>query len=400
MSSVDKEFVARLAAQRSEVWNKADAILQRAISVNRDLTAAEQFEYDAHVADLDKIAGRVKDMEDAETRTRVTEDAFARLLGQPAVRAADATTRWLPGLAEYREMLAEQRAVGTTGAFIGVGGASVFFDQLRKRVAVLAAGPQFIAVEGYGSLKVPAVTASVTVGGVAENTAITPSDPTLASITLDPKKLAALTLVAREAIEDSNPDLQQVVANSLLKDFGVELDRQFIAGDGTGQNMTGLTVAAGTTAGPALGVNGAALAFAHLADTLSAYESANNDADRAAWLMHPRTWASVRKLADLQSRPIVSIDPTAAVRQTLWGVPVFLSSNFSIAQTVGTSTDTSTILLADMSQVVVGVSRQVEIQISTEAYFAADQVALKVTGRYDIGLPQPAAVVKTVGIRP
>jgi HK97 family phage major capsid protein len=75
-------------------------------------------------------------------------------------------------------------------------------------------------------------------------------------------------------------------------------------------------------------------------------------------------------------------------------------NSIPVNQTVGTSTDCSSLILADMSQVVVGVSRDVELMVSTEFAFDKDQVALRVTARYDIGLPNPAAVVVTAGVRP
>ncbi len=340
----------------------------------------------------------------AEIREREdsTRRAFAEILARPVDPrfTADESRTWLPGLHEYRELRNEQRAIGTTGAFIPVAYATTFQDQLRKRTAVLAAGPQILPVTSAGSLKVPAITASVTVAGIAEAGTISASDPTLTTTTLDPKKFAAMTLVNREAIEDSAPELRRVIADALIKDLAVELDKQMVTGDGTGQNLTGLRNLSGTTSGASTGANGGALTFAFLADTLGAYDTANADPDRAAWIMHARTWASIRKLSDSQARPIVSIDPTLGVRPTLWGKPVFISNSLSITETVGSSTDCSTILLADMSEVLVGVAREVELVISEDFKFDTDQIAVRATARYDIAVPQATAVVKTVGVRP
>jgi HK97 family phage major capsid protein len=346
--------------------------------------------------------------EERQAEQREREQAAQRKWDELMARPVDPSVRgasesgavWLPGLHEYRQLRAEQRAVGTTGAFIPVAYASSFQDQLRKRTAVLAAGPTILPVEGAGSLKVPAVTASVTVSGIAEAGTITPSDPTLTTTTMDPKKFAAMTLVNSEAVEDSSPQLREVVANSLVKDLAVELDRQMVTGDGTGQNLLGLRNITGFTTGASTGTNGGALTFAFLADTLGAYDAANLDPDRAAWIMHARTWASVRKLSDSQARPIVSIDPTLGVRPTLWGRPVFISNSLSITETVGTSTDCSTMLLCDMSQVLVAVAREVEVVVSEDYAFNTDQIAIRATARYDIAVPQATAIVKTVGVRP
>ena len=334
-------------------------------------------------------------------RERDTTRAFAAIMARPVDPMFETEARtWLPGLHEYRELRAEQRAIGTTGAFIPVAYANTFQDQLRKRTAVLAAGPQILPVTSAGSLKVPAITASVTVAGIAEAGTISASDPTLTTTTLDPKKFAAMTLVNREAIEDSAPELRQVIANALIGDLAVELDKQLATGDGSGQNLTGLRNISGSTTGASTGANGGALTFAFLADTLGAYDATNADPDRAAWIMHARTWASVRKLVDSQARPIVSIDPTLGVRATLWGKPVYISNSLSITETVGSSTDCSTILLADMSQVLVGVAREVELVISEDFAFNTDQIAVRATARYDIAMPQATALVKTVGVRP
>jgi HK97 family phage major capsid protein len=108
----------------------------------------------------------------------------------------------------------------------------------------------------------------------------------------------------------------------------------------------------------------------------------------------------VRKLQDTTDRPIVAIDPTVGVRPSIFGRPVFISNSLSITETVGTSTDCSVILLCDTSQVVVAVARDLEVLISEHYAFNSDQVAVKATCRYDIGVPQPTAVTLTTGVRP
>lgn len=386
-----------LRRRRESLHIDLTTVAENAARENRNLYDDEQRRFDAGMDELKKLDERIAELSAQEQRAAEADASFGRLLG---AEGAPVSRQWLPGLAEYRDLRAEQRAIGTSGAFIPVQAAEQYFDLLRKRTAVLAAGPVLLPVENAGSVRVPKVTSSVTIAGLAENTAITPADPGLGDIVLDPKKFAAMTLVAREALEDSRPELRQVVANSLLRDMAVELDKQLVTGDGAGQNLRGLRNTTGATAGPDTGVNGGALSFTFLADTLAAADTANTDPDRLAWIMHSRTWSSVRKLLDSQLRPIVSIDPTENVRPTLWGRPVFISNSLSIAETKGTSLDCSSIILADLSQVVVAVARNVELMVSEDYAFNADQIAVRVTARYDIGVPQPTAVVLTTGVRP
>ena len=392
-------FIEQLREKRTNIRTEQKSMLDTAIAAKRDLTADEQRKFDVLDADAVGLADHIGQLQAGESEDRAIADAYSRLNGQTPTGPAPEHT-WLPGLSEYRDLRAEQRAVGTTGAFIPVGNAASYFDLLRNRTAVLAAGPILIPIEHNGSLKVPKVTTAIGIAGKAEAAALDASDPTLDSITLDPKKFGAYTLVNREAVEDSSPQLREVVANSLLRDTAVELDKQLVTGSGSGQNLRGLRNVVGVTTGASTGTNGGALTFGFLADTLGAAEAANVDPEKLAWIMHSRTWSSVRKLVDTASRPIVSIDPTQGVRPTLWGRPVYISNSLSVAETKGSSSDCSSILLADMSQVVVGVSRQVELSVSEDFKFDTDQVALRVTARYDIGVPHPTAVTLTDGVRP
>lgn len=390
-------FISDLRAQRETQRELQKALLDRAIAEKRDLTPSEESRFADLASNVEGITHSIRKATEQEEEDRSVAAAFAKLGG----KQTEASSRnWLPGLHEYRQLKADQRAIGTTGAFIPVGSSQTYFDLLRKRTAVLAAGPVILPVAGQGSVKVPKVTTSIAIAGKAEAAALDASDPTLDSITLDPKKFGAYTLVNREALEDSSPQLREVVANSLIRDTAVELDKQLVTGSGTGQNLTGLRNVVGVTAGASTGANGGALTFGFLADTLGAAEAANVDPERLAWIMHSRTWASTRKLLDSQNRPIVSIDPTQGVRPTLWGRPVYISNSLSVAETKGTSSDCSSIILADMSQVVVAVAREVELSISEDFKFDTDQVALRVTARYDIGVPHPTAVTVTDGIRP
>lgn len=309
-----------------------------------------------------------------------------------------APTPWVPGVAEYRRL--QTKAVGSAGAFVPVNYAAGFFDVLRKRTALLDAGPVLIPVVGAGSVRVPRITSSVTVSPVAEHATIPDATPGLGDIVLDPKKFAVSTVVSREAIEDSNPQLRDVVGQALIRDLAVELDRQMLVGSGAGGQILGLLNTAGTAAGPSTGANGGSLTFAALADTLAVAESNNADTGRLHWLMHSRTWSSVRKLVDSQGRPIVSVDPTVDVRPSLFGHPVHVSNSIPINQTVGTSTDCSSIALADMGQVVVAVGREVEVVMSEQLRFLTDEIVVKASARYDLGVPQPTGVVVTTGVRP
>ena len=388
------------------------ALFQKGTAMTTDSTLAQQGDLAARnlqaaleTGDTATLEARTTELEGINHRIAVAtreREIEAAAAAHPEVRAVvtePKPTTWLPSLHEYRHLQAEQRAVGTSGAFIPVAYSDQFFEHLRKKTSVLAANPVIIPIEHAGSMKVPTTTASVTVIGTAEAGTITASDPTLANVTLDPKKFAALTLINAEAIDDSSPQIRELVANILISDLAVELDKQLIIGSGSGNDLTGLRNISSPTDGPSTGAAGTALTFDILADTVAAAETANLDPDNLVWFMHSRTWGSVRKLKDTATRPIVAADPTVGVPKSLFGRPVFTSNNLSITETVGGNSDCSSILLVDMSRIVVGVARNIEVKISEDYAFNTDQVAVRATARYDIAATHSTAIVRTVGVR-
>lgn len=362
---------------------------------NRKLTSAEEQRITAIDADARSIDDHVAQLLEAEERANDVDD----MLGKYGSPDAGSTRTWLPSRSEYRSLI-EQRAVGSSGnPYLPVEYSSQWWDRLRSRSVVLSAGPQIITTD-MTSVSIPKVTASVTVSALAENTGITPSDPTFGSLVLTPKKLAALTLVANEALDDSAPDLRQVISEDLIRQTATALDLQFLLGSGSGANMTGLKLISGTTAGPNLGTNGGTPSLDNMATMVESLETANATMDTAAWFMAPRTWSTIRRLKDSQNRYQLEPAPTLDATRSLFGAPVYVTSNLPVTETKGTSTDCSTILLADMSQVVVAQRKAVEVQYSMDYAFNADQTAIRVLCRFDIGAPNATAVVVTTGARP
>jgi HK97 family phage major capsid protein len=91
---------------------------------------------------------------------------------------------------------------------------------------------------------------------LAENTAITPSDPTLTpAVALLPRKATLFNLVSNEALNDSTPQLQAVLATEFTRTMASLLDVQYLTGNGTLPNLRGLQNFTGSTV-VANGANG------------------------------------------------------------------------------------------------------------------------------------------------
>ncbi len=134
-----------------------------------------------------------------------------------------------------------------------------------------------------------------------------------------------------------------------------------------------------------------------VADAVERLETDN--AQATAPFMHPRTWPVFRELKDSNSRYQLQPDPTAESRRSLFRVPVYTSSQISITEKKGTSTDCSYILAFDMSQIVVGRRQAVDIRMSEDDAFNKDQTYLRVVSRWDIQTVNEEGIELVSGLR-
>lgn len=114
--------------------------------------------------------------------------------------------------------------------------------------------------------------------------------------------------------------------------------------------------------------------------------------------MHPRTWSTFRKVKDSDSRYQLEPSPTSESRRFLFGVPVYLSSQISVAETVGATSTCSWLAVCDMSQIVLGRNSQVRVSYGQECYFEYDQTAIRSTSRWAIANINEEAVELLTGV--
>jgi HK97 family phage major capsid protein len=138
------------------------------------------------------------------------------------------------------------------------------------------------------------------------------------------------------------------------------------------------------------------------ADAMALLGLAN--AQATAIVMHPRTWSSLIKIKEATGsvRPLLidaSGSPTQGVRPSIYGVPVFLSSQLSITETQGTSTDCSTSYVYQADQCVVVRRQDVEVELDRSRLFNTDQSEMRGKLRADLICPNAAAIVRIIGIR-
>lgn len=269
------------------------------------------------------------------------------------------------------------------------------WDRLRSTSVALRTGIKTVSTD-RDQITWPTLTGDVTPGWTSEAAAITPSDPTFATLTATPRKLAALVQASNEVIDDSDPSILDVLNSHVATILGLKLDLAMFEGSGTAPEIRGLKNVSGITA-QSMGTNGAAISTLDtVATAISTLESVN--AKAGAIVMHPRTWQEVRTLKDSQNRYLVADSATVDAPTRLFGVPVYLTTQLSITETQGTSSAASSIYVFDPSQVVLVQRRDATIEVDRSRLFNSDQTEIRGKLRADLVVPNPTAIVRIKGV--
>ena len=224
-------------------------------------------------------------------------------------------------------------------------------------------------------LNLPGLSSSASASWFAENVEITASDMVLKAITLTARKLGARVLASREWINDSSPSARVIVEQDLIKTMAAAVDLAFLQGDGSGANPRGLRNLSGPTVTTLGSGQGAVITLDDVAGAISRAKIAN--AVPGAIVCHPRTEAQLRLLKDGDGHYIWQPSIAAEGPARLFGLPIYVSSQVSIAETVGSNTTTSWLAVVDPRQLAIGAREQVELLYDPYSRSSYDQVVIE-----------------------
>jgi HK97 family phage major capsid protein len=233
-----------------------------------------------------------------------------------------------------------------------------------------------------------------------ENTSFSEdTNPTFGKNQLVLKKLKALLYVSNELIEDASPSVDALITNDLVKSLSLAEDLAFFAGTG-GTQPLGLTLnpdVAGTTLGAGAG---AMPSIDDFIDAMHAIDVQNGT--YTGWAMNPRTLTGLRKVKDSQGNYIYWKDPQGKLPDMLFGFPIFRSTQISIAQTVGSNTNCTYIILANWPEVAIGQKGELRLETTRVGgnSWANDQTSFRAVRRVDMIPRQPLEIYVMKGVLP
>jgi HK97 family phage major capsid protein len=275
---------------------------------------------------------------------------------------------------------------------------SFVFDKLRASSVALRAGIRVIPTDRE-TIVWPQLTGDVDPKFYSEAETFTPGDPTFTTVTGTPRKLGALVQFSNEVLDDSEPSIAAIVHTNLLQTLALKLDAAILEGNGTPPAIRGLKNVAGIQS-VSMGTDGAQLASLDpFVDAIALLEAENVPGPYAI-LANPRTWKTVRKLKDDQHRPLLGDSFSTDSPMSVYGVPVFLTNQLSVAETQGSANTGSSAYVFAPAEVAL-VSRQDAVaELDRSRLFNSDQSEMRAKLRADLIVPHPKAVVRIAGILP
>lgn len=288
-------------------------------------------------------------------------------------------------------------SVGTDGS----GGYAVpsilwpdFVDALVPVSSVLSAGARVIKLDQAAkSFRLARVATVPTAAWRSEAGAVAESDPSFSALDLTPQSLAFYFKISRELLADS-PNVDAMLQRAIVQAIAKAIDAAALRGSGTPPEIRGLSNISGigSVTNGAAGTALATIKWSNLTSAVQTIMEANGPMPTAA-IMAPRTLVGFGALADSTAQPLQRpslLDP----------VQFIATSALPVNETVGGSTDCSSMYVGDFREFVIGLREDVSILVTKELHAGNAQVGFYVHSRVDVGCLHPASFVKVTGIRP
>jgi len=190
----------------------------------------------------------------------------------------------------------------------------------------------------------PKVASASTAYWVAEAGTITASQPSFSQLTITPSKVAALTELSTEVIEDSNPSIMEVVTQRLAIDIALKIDYGIYNGTGTATDpFVGFRSNTLVSTVPVCGE----ITTDKISDAILALQGAN--IEPTDLVIHPKVMNKLRKLktTTTSNEPLLNLVMYGSMPLMngqvgkIWGVNVIMTTQLPVNLTSTATNDTT-----------------------------------------------------------
>ena len=389
-------YLQRLVDAQNRDLHSARSFVERAESEKREMSVEERTAWDAINAEMDKRQAHIAEVRADDARTA---DIEASVAFAPEVRVsvperresdADIVRKLIAG--DIRSYNFERRDLNTVDDSSVV--PQSFYDVIQE--SLVTVGPMLdggivtlLNTASGEDIKVPVESTRPAATAIAEGTTITELDPTFSSITLKAQKVAVLTKISRELMTDSGIDIMGYLGRTLGTSVGIRVNNLLTVGTGT-TVPNGVVTAAGSGV-----VGGTAVSGAFTADNLIDLAHSVDGAyvrQGASFMMRRTSIGAVRKLKDTAGNYLFVPAATVGSPDTILGFPIV--ENPDVA---ATATGAKSVLFGWFGSYHVRQVGPIEVARSDDAYFASDEIGVRLTMRVWGDLGQSAAVKYFIG---
>lgn len=293
------------------------------------------------------------------------------------------------------QMLAHGESTNTAGGFFVHDEFSQTVIDLREQYGVFRQNADVVPM-GSDSLIINRRSSGLTAYFVAEAGSITESTMGWDAVTLNAKKIAALSRWSTELAEDAVINLADTLAAEMAYAFALKEDQCGFVGDGTSTYagiqgvMTKLTTTTTTNGATSGGIQiAAAGGTSYGALVLADFEKLLAILPQYAAMRNPKWYMSRAAFyagpARLMDAGAGNTNATlgAGVGPSFMGYPVVFSQVMNT--TLGAQASTNVILFGALQlSSTLGDRRGVALETSKDVYFTTDQIAIRATQRFDI----------------
>ena len=226
---------------------------------------------------------------------------------------------------------------------------SSYIEALRNRLVLRAMGARILS--GLrGDIAIPGADATTTHYWVDENGAPTEGAPTFRQVTMTPKTIAGYVDLSRKLMQQSDPSVEALIRDDLVRGAAVAIDTVGINGGGTNE-PTGILQTAGIGS-VAIGTNGGAPTWESIVNLQREVEIDNADTGALGYLTNPKVKAKMAttvKVASTDSGMLLE-DPY----NSLYGAPLNITNSVPSDLTKGSGTALSPMIFGNFNDVIIG----------------------------------------------
>ena len=160
-----------------------------------------------------------------------------------------------------------------------------------------------------GNVAIPKISASTAAAFIAEGGSVGNNEPDFAQVTMTPKLLANKVAVTRELMIQSDPSVEQLIRNNMVRIFAAKIDNVALKGGGSNE-PTGILGTAGIGDVSSGGTSGNAnLTYGNVVDIMTEVSQDNALLGNLRWVTHPAVVGKLMQTlvaASTDSRMIMS----------------------------------------------------------------------------------------------